>query len=271
MDIQYISEFVKSWAIINGMNLIAALVIFIIGKIIAGWLKRISLKIFDKLKIDITLGKFLSNVVYALIFAFVIIMALGRLGVETNSLVAILGAAGLAVGFALQSSLSNFAAGIMLLFFRPIKVGDYIEAGGTSGTVEEVHIFSTKLKTPDNKIIFVPNGAITSGNIVNYSMEQTRRVDMAFGIGYADDIKKAKDVLYRILSEDDRILKDPAPLIAVSELADSSVNFAVRPWVNKENYWGVYFDTLEKVKLEFDKENISIPFPQTDVHLFKKN
>lgn len=264
-----VMNYLYEWAATYGLNIIGAIIIFIVGKIVAKWARKIVVKLVDRSNVDVTISKFVGNLVYGLGIAFVIIMALSRLGVETTSVIAILGAAGLAVGFALQNSLSNFAAGIMLLFFRPIRVGDFIEAGGAMGVVEEIMVFSTKLKTPDNKIIFIPNGAIASGNIVNYSLEDTRRVDMTFGIGYTDDIKKAKDVILRILSQDDRILKDPAPTVNVSELADSSVNFVVRPWVKKEDYWGVYFDTTEKVKLAFDEEGISIPFPQTDVHLYQ--
>jgi small conductance mechanosensitive channel len=259
---------IYAWAATYGLNIIGAIVILIVGKFVAGWTKSISEKIFAKSKMDETVSKFLGNIIYGLMITFVVIMALSSLGVETTSVVAVLGAAGLAVGFALQNSLSNFAAGVMLLVFRPIRVGDFIEAGGASGIVEEIHIFTTKLKTPDNKIIFIPNSKVAGDNIVNYSLEDNRRVDMTFGIGYSDDITKAKSIIYRILSEDDRILKEPAPQVAVSELADSSVNFVVRPWVKKSDYWGVYFDITEKVKLTFDQEGISIPFPQTDVHLF---
>ncbi len=162
----------------------------------------------------------------------------------------------------------NFVAGIMLLVFRPISVGDFIEAGDASGSVEEIHIFTTKLKTPNNKVIFIPNSKIAGDNIINYSLEEKRCVDMTFGIGYSDDVVKAKSIIYRILSEDEGILRDPAPQAAVSELADSSVNFVVRPWVKEADYWGVYFDITEKVKLTFDNEGISIPFPQMDVYLF---
>jgi small conductance mechanosensitive channel len=202
-----------------------------------------------------------------LALTMVIIAALGRLGVNTSSFVAVIAAAGLAIGFALQGSLANFAAGVMLIFFRPFKVGDYVEAGGVSGTVEEVQIFMTALKTPDNKAVVVPNSSITGGNIVNYSAKPIRRVDLVMGIGYGDDIKRAKQVLEQVVSEDDRVLDDPAPTIAVLELADSSVNFAVRPWVRTPDYWSVYFDLTERIKLEFDARGISIPFPQRDVHL----
>jgi small conductance mechanosensitive channel len=198
---------------------------------------------------------------------FVIVAAIGTLGVQTTSFVAVLGAAGLAVGFALQGSLSNFAAGVMLIVFRPFKAGDYVEAGGTAGSVQEVSIFTTVMKTPDNKKVIIPNSQITGGSITNYSAMETRRVDMVFGIGYGDNIKQAKDTLEQILAADERILKDPAPTIAVSELADSSVNFVVRPWVKTADYWAVYFDLTEKVKLTFDEKGISIPFPQQDVHM----
>ncbi len=261
---------VYQWGVTYGLDVLGAIVILILGRIGASWLKSLSAKIFAKSKVDETVSKFLGNIIYGLAITFVVIMALSKLGVETSSVVAILGAAGLAVGFALQNSLSNFAAGVMLLIFRPIRVGDFIEAGGAAGSVEEIHIFTTKLKTPDNKVIFVPNSKIASDNITNYSLEETRRVDMTFGIGYSDDIEKAKTIIYRILSEDERILKDPAPQVVVSELADSSVNFAVRPWVKKSDYWGVYFDTHEKVKKAFDAEGVSIPFPQTDVHLYQE-
>jgi small conductance mechanosensitive channel len=187
--------------------------------------------------------------------------------VETTSFIAILGAAGLAVGFALQGSLSNFAAGVMLIIFRPFKSGDFIEAGGTIGVVEAIQIFNTVLRTPDNKMVIVPNSNITGGNITNYSAKEDRRIDMVFGIGYDDDLKKAKEILERLISEDSRILKDPAPTVAVSELADSSVNFVVRPWVKTSDYWAVYWDFTEKVKLTFDAEGISIPYPQQDVHM----
>jgi small conductance mechanosensitive channel len=196
-----------------------------------------------------------------------VITALGKLNVPTASFVAVIGAAGLAVGFAMQGSLGNFASGVMLILFRPFRVGDYVEAGGTSGSVEEIQVFATTLKTPDNKKIVVPNAAITAANIVNYSAKPVRRVDMVFGIGYGDDIAKAKQIISDILAKDDRVLRDPEPTIAVCELADSSVNLAVRPWVNTPDYWGVLFDVTEAVKLEFDKQGVSIPFPQQDVHM----
>ena len=258
---------VKDWAGIYGWNIIGALAILIIGRLVTGILTSISRRLMQRAKVDVTLVKFLANLIKALLMTFVIVAAISQLGVETTSFIAILGAAGLAVGFALQGSLGNFASGVMLIIFRPFKVGDYVEAGGQAGSVEEIAIFTTVLKTPDNRRVIVPNGQVTGGSIINYSAMDTRRVDLVFGIGYGDDIKKAKQTLERILSEDNRILKEPAPVVAVLELADSSVNFVVRPWVKTSDYWGVHFDLTEKVKLTFDEMGISIPFPQRDVHL----
>jgi len=221
----------------------------------------------EKREIDVLLASFSSNIIYVALVAFVIIAALGQLGIQTTSFVAIIGAAGLAIGLSLQGSLSNFASGVMIIAFRPFKVGDFIEAGGVAGIVEGIQIFSTQMRTGDNKAVIVPNSNIIGGNITNYSAKDTRRVDLVFGIGYDDDIKKAKDVLTELVNNDERILKDPEPVIAVSELADSSVNFVCRPWVKTADYWGVYFDLTEAVKLRFDKEGISIPYPQQDVHM----
>lgn len=200
---------------------------------------------------------------------FVIVASLDQLGVDTTSLVAILGAAGLAIGLSLQDSLKNFAAGVMLLLFKPFKAGDFVEAGGTSGSIKKIGIFTTTMTTPDNKEIIVPNGNIYGGNITNFSAKETRRVDMVVGIGYDADLLKAKEILKEMVAADERILAEPAPTVAVSELADSSVNFVVRPWVKAADFWGVKFDFTEAVKLRFDQEGISIPFPQMDVHLHK--
>ena len=218
-------------------------------------------------RVDPTLIAFAANMAYTGLISLVVITALGQVGVPTTSFAAIIGASALAIGFALQGALANFASGVMLIAFRPFKAGDSVEAGGVSGTVEEVQVFATRIRTGDNREITVPNGAITSGSIVNYSAKGTRRVDLVFGIGYGDDIAKAKNILTRILEADPRILSDPAPTIGVMELADSSVNFAVRPWVVAADYWPVYFHLLERVKREFDAQGVSIPFPQTDVHL----
>ena len=216
---------------------------------------------------DPILISFTTNMLYAALLAFVIIAALGQLGIQTTSFIAILGAAGLAVGLALQGSLANFAAGVLMIIFRPFKQGDFIEGAGVSGIIEEVHIFNTIMRTGDNKTIIIPNGSLMSGNIVNYSTKPTRRLDLVIGIGYDDDIKKAKQVLEDLMASEERILKDPAPTIGLLELADRSVNFAVRPWVNSADYWGVHFDLLERIKLRFDDEGISIPYPQQDIHL----
>lgn len=201
------------------------------------------------------------------LITFVIISAAAQIGIQTASFVAIIGAAGLAIGFALQGSLSNLAAGVMLMIFKPIKIGDFIEGGGSTGSVESIGIFVTTLVTPDNKVVIVPNSTMTNANITNYTAKDQRRVDLVFGIGYSDDIDKAKNVIQSVLNNDSRVLKDPAPQIVVSELADSSVNFNVRPWVNTKDYWDVYFETNEQIKKQFDEQKISIPFLQRDVHM----
>ena len=225
----------------------------------------------SKSKYDDMLVDFLEAILSAILMLFVIVASLDQLGVDTTSLVAILGAAGLAIGLSLQDSLKNFAAGVMLLVFKPFKAGDFVEAAGTAGSIKKIGIFTTTMNTPDNKEIIVPNGNIYSGNITNYSAKDTRRVDMVVGIGYDADLLKAKQVLQEMIAADDRILAEPAPTVAVSELADSSVNFVVRPWVNAADFWAVKFDFTEQVKLRFDKEGISIPFPQMDVHLHKED
>ena len=258
---------IVEWAITYGPKVIAALAILILGRIAISIITGTLNRIMKKAEVDVTLRRFVVSLTKIALMAFVIIAALSSLGINTTSFVAILGAAGLAVGFALQGSLGNFASGIMLIIFRPFKAGDYVEAGGQSGSVVAVNIFNTVLNTPDNKVVIVPNGNITSNNIVNYSAMETRRIDLVFGIGYNDDIKLAKETLDQIVANDPRILKDPAPTIAVLALADSSVNFAVRPWVKTSDYWAVYFDLTEKVKLTFDEKGISIPFPQQDVHI----
>ena len=201
----------------------------------------------------------------------VVLAAISKLGIQTTGLIAILGAAGLAVGLALQGSLSNFAAGVLIIIFRPFKIGDVIDAGGALGVVEEIGILVTEMKSPDNKKIIVPNSGIMSGNITNITAKDTRRCDMTFGVGYGDDLDKTQNILMEMLKADERVLEDPAPMVVVSELGDSSVNFAVRPWVKKEDYWGVFFDMQKAVKQRFDKEGISIPFPQRDVHLFQES
>jgi small conductance mechanosensitive channel len=222
-----------------------------------------------KANMDETLLKFVGNLTYIALLAFIIIAALSQLGIQTTSFIAVLGAAGLAIGLALQGSLANFAAGFLMILFRPIRVGDYIEGAGVAGTVEEIQIFTTTLATPDNKTVIIPNASLTGDNIVNWTLKGTRRVDMVMGIGYDDDIDKAKQIMADVVTEDERILKDPAPQIAMIELADSSVNFVVRPWVKASDYWGVYMSVTEKIKKAFDANGISIPYPQRDVHLYQ--
>lgn len=262
---EYLDLYIIPW----GINLVFALLIFIIGRIMAKAVVALSGKLLARSRYDDMLVDFVKSILHAVLMLVVIIAALDQLGVDTTSLVAIIGAAGLAIGLSLQGSLQNFAAGVMLFVFRPFKAGDYVEAGGASGVVRAISIFTTTITTPDNKQVIVPNGSVYGGNIVNYSAKDTRRVDMVFGIGYADDLRKAKSILEQMVTDDKRILVDPAPQVAVSELADSSVNFVVRPWVKSEDYWGVMFDFTEAVKLRFDAEGISIPFPQMDVHLSK--
>ncbi len=252
-----------------GLRVLGALVTLVIGIWIAKWLAKTSGKLLDKRSVDPTLTKFATSLLKIALITFVIISAISQVGIETTSFIVIIGAAGLAVGFALQGSLSNFASGVMLIIFKPIKVGDYIEGGGAAGSVETVGIFVTTLVTPDNKVIYIPNSTLTGSNIVNYSVKDTRRVDMVFGISYGDDIDNAKNVIKSVIDNDSRILKDPAPQIVVSELADSSVNFNVRPWVNRADYWGVYSDITEQIKKKFDEQNISIPFPQRDIHMYQ--
>jgi len=264
VDLQgLLTNYIIPW----GINIGMALAIFVIGRWVAGVLTRFAAKLLEKAGTDKMLVGFMSSILNAVLLLFVVIAALDRLGVDTTSFIALIGAAGLAVGLALQGSLQNFASGVLLIIFHPFKVGDFIEAGGTAGVVEQIGIFSTTMKTGDNRIVIVPNGSIYGGNITNNSARDTRRIDMVFGIGYGDDIKKAKETLQSILEADERILKEPAPLIAVGELGASSVNFNVRPWVNTGDYWAVRFDITEKVKLAFDEAGISIPFPQMDVHI----
>lgn len=263
--IQLAQDHVLLWA----LNLLIALLVFLIGRMIAKGISKMVGRLLIHTKLDIILVEFVQSLVNALLLIVVIVAALDQLGVNTTSLIAILGAAGLAIGLALQGSLQNFAAGFMLLLFRPFKSGDFIEAAGTMGVVEKISIFSTIMRTGDNKEVTIPNGAIYSGNIINYSARATRRIDMVFGIGYGDDMKKARDIIAAVLAADDRILADPEPVIAVSELGASSVNFVVRPWVKTDDFWPVKFDLTEKIKQAFDDQGISIPFPQMDVHMHK--
>ena len=247
-------------------NIALAIVIFIVGKWLANTLTDVVVKLLKKSKMDDMLISFVASITKTILLLFVAIAALNKLGIDTTSLIALLGAAGLAVGLALQNSLQNFAAGVMLIVFRPFKAGDFVELAGVAGVVENIGIFSSVLRTGDNRELIIPNGAIYGGIITNYSARSTRRVDMVFGVDYDDDLKVAKELLRAIILADDRVLSDPEPVVAVSELADFSVNFIVRPWVKSADYWPVLWDTTEKVKLEFDAQGLSIPYPQIDIH-----
>jgi small conductance mechanosensitive channel len=253
-----------------GLKVATALIIFYVGKFVIGMVVGAIHKLMQKQQIDKTLETFICNLVRTVLMVVVVIAAIGALGVETTSFIAIFGAAGLAVGLALQGSLSNFASGVLIVLFRPYRVGDFIEAAGIAGSVEQVQILTTILKTGDNKQIIVPNSQIMDSIITNYSANPTRRVDMVIGVSYSDDLDKVRETLQELIAADDRILAEPAATIAVSELADSSVNFVVRPWVNAADYWAVKFDLTEAIKKRFDKDDISFPFPQQDVHLYNE-
>ncbi|MEJ2658929.1 MAG: mechanosensitive ion channel [Desulfobacterales bacterium] len=263
--------FSRIWELLTiyGLKVIAAIVVLIIGRWISKLLTTFTEKVMTKRQVDPTIVSFVGHLVYVALLVFVVLAALGQLGIQTTSFIAVIGAAGLAIGLALQGSLSNFAAGFLMIIFRPFKVGDFIEGAGVAGTVEGIHIFTTQLMTPDHKTVIVPNASLTAGNITNYSTKGTRRVDLVFGIGYGDDIDHAKKIIWEVLNKETRILKDPAPAVMLIELADSSVNFAVRPWVKAADYWGVYSSLTENIKKGFDAEGISIPFPQRDVHIYQ--
>lgn len=250
-----------------GFKVLGALAIWFVGSWIIKKVKRLLIKAMDKFKYDESLEKFISNLIVGVLKILLVVVILGNLGVETTSFAAILAAGGLAVGLALQGSLSNFAGGVLLLIFKPYKIGDFIEAQGEMGTVKEIEIFTTKLNTPDNKEVIIPNGAMSNGNITNYSTEKKRRIDITMGVSYDADIKQTKDVLMKILIDNPKVLKDPAPMILLSELADSSVNYKMRPWTLTEDYWNVYFEVMEASKIELDKAGIEIPYPHSvEIH-----
>ena len=262
-----IDALIETYVIPWGLKIILAVAIFYIGRIVVSVVIKVVKKLMLARAMDAILISFLTSILRLVLLLFVVIAALSQLGIDTTSLVALLGAAGLAIGLSLQGSLSNLASGVMLIIFRPFTKGDFVEAGGATGVIEKINIFTTTMTTPDNKEVIIPNGAILGGNITNFSARPTRRVDMVFGISYDDDIRKTKQVLEDILAADERILKDPAPVVALGALADSSVNFLVRPWVKTEDYWKVFWDTTETVKLRFDAEDITIPYPQMDMHM----
>ncbi len=254
-----------------GPKLIGAIIVWIIGSMVVKAITNAFSKTLDKRQTDESLKPFLKSLVSVLLKTLLVVSVLGMLGVEMTSFIAILGAAGLAVGMALSGTLQNFAGGVIILLFKPFKVGDFIDAQGHKGVVKEIQIFNTILTEPDNKTVIIPNGGLSTGSMVNYSTEPQRRVDWTFGIGYGDNINDAKKVLQELIEKDHRILKTPEPFIAVSELADSSVNFAVRTWVKAEDYWGVYFDMNENVYNAFNKAGLNIPFPQMDLHVHKSD
>jgi small conductance mechanosensitive channel len=261
------TEAIWKLAMTYGPKIVYAIITLIIGLWIVKAITSGFGKVLDKRDVDASLKPFLKSLIGTLLKIMLIITVMTMLGIEMTSFIAILGAAGLAVGMALSGTLQNFAGGVILLILKPFKVGDFVEAQGYAGVIKEIQIFNTIMTTGDNKTIIIPNGGLSNGAMTNFSTQATRRVDMSFGIGYGDDIKKAKEVLATIMAADDRILKDPAVFIAVSELADSYVNFVVRAWVNSADYWGVFFHMQETVKLTFDKEGLSIPFPQRDIHV----
>ncbi|MDG2143045.1 MAG: mechanosensitive ion channel [Planctomycetota bacterium] len=267
IDIEALLATVQENAIDWLINLAIAIAIYVIGKMVVRMIVRTVHKLLTRSGTDEILVNFLGSIASGVMMLFVIIAAIKQLGIDTSSMVALVGAAGLAIGFAMQDSLNNFASGVMLIVFRPFNNGDFVEAGGATGTVEKINIFSTIMKTGDNREIIVPNGAIFGGTITNYSARDTRRVDMVFGIGYDDDLLLAKSILNEIVAGDDRILAEPACAVAINDLGDSCVNFKVRPWVNSADYWDVMSDITEKVKLTFDEKGISIPYPQMDVHV----
>lgn len=261
LAIQYGTEY--------GLKIIGALLIYYIGKMAANALRNLTGKALEHQKVETTLVEFATSAVYYGLMAVVFLAAISNIGIQTTSFMAILGAAGLAVGLALKDTLSNIGSAVVILVFRPFKVGDYINAGGAEGTVDKISLFTTTISPVDNRLIIVPNSAITAGNITNFSTKAVRRVDHTVGIAYDADIKKAKEVMYDVIAKSAHTLADPEPLVAVKELADSSVNFTVRAWVNSPDYWTAYFEIIEEVKYALDEAGISIPFPQMDVHMDK--
>ncbi len=261
---------IYEWISAFGLKFLAALVILIIGRIVVKSIKKFIIKLMTKRNVDPTIINFISSLTYSALWIFVLLAALSQLGIQITSFIAVIGAAGLAIGLALQGSLSNFASGFLIILFKPFKVGDYVEAGGVSGTVSKISIFTTEINSVDNKKIIVSNSQIMNSIITNYTAEKTRRVDMVFCVGYNSDLKKVKDILLGIIKNHELILKDPEPFVRMGKMSDSSLDFTVRVWTKTDDYWSVYFDITEQTKQEFDKNGINIPFPQMDVHLFKK-
>lgn len=265
---------IQEWLITHGtqwgINIVMALAIFVIGRWLANLVTGMIRKAFERGGMDPTLSGFLCKIANILMVAMVIMAALGRLGINTTSFVAILGAAGLAVGLALQGSLGNFASGVMIIFFRPYKVGDFIEAGGTKGIVEEISIFNTNMRTPQNQVVICPNGQITGGTIVNYSVKETRRIDLTMGVSYDDDLKVAKDTIWKVLNSDERVLKDPEAIVGVMNLGESSVDIVVWFWVKSPDFLMTKLDMTERLKVELEAAGCSIPYPQRDMHVYNE-
>ena len=267
MDMDAILQRIYVYLATYWLQVVAAIVIFVLGRWLAKVVSRLVARALTRAKVEPTLTNFIKNLCHISLLTFVIIAALKKLGIPMTEITVVVGAAGLAIGFALQGSLANFAAGIMLIIFKPFKVGDFVELAGKKGTVKEIQIFNTILNSPDNVRVIVPNGQVTGGNIMNYTVNGTRRVDLVVGVSYDDDLKKARQVIEQVLAGENRILADPPTTVAVSELGDSSVNFVVRPWVKAADYWDVYFNITEDVKLALDKNGITIPYPQRDIHM----
>ncbi|WP_421773489.1 mechanosensitive ion channel family protein [Gracilimonas sp.] len=253
-----------------GPKLLAAVATLVIGLWIVKFIVRGAGKVLNRSRVDEALVSFLRSLISMLLKVMVYISALGMLGIEMTSFIAVLGAAGLAIGLALQGSLSNFAGGVLILFFKPFKVGDFIERGNESGTVEKIDILHTHLQTPNNQLVVIPNGQLANSPVTNYTAKETRRAVFPVGIGYGSDVKKAREVILRVLNEDERILQDPAPIVVLTNLGDSSLDLSARAWTKTENYWGFFWDNLEKIKEELDKEGIEIPFPQRDIHVIQE-
>lgn len=270
INIDKIIETLTLWVTTYSIKILAAILIFLIGKWLSRKIAKLLSKLLERNNVDVTLISFMESIVYYALLIMVLIAAAGQLGINTTSFLTVVGAAGLAIGLALKDSLSNFASGVMLIMFKPYRVGDFVSVGGVSGTVKSIDIFNTIIHSGDNQKFIVPNAKITTDVITNVTANDTRRIDLVIGIGYDDDIDKAKKTLKDIIKSEKRVLEAPATTIAVSELADSSVNFVVRPWVKTSDYWNVYFDLTEKIKVTFDKEGISIPYPQQDVHHFSE-
>ncbi len=271
MNLETIKETVTEYITTYGLQVVAAIVIFVVGRWAAKIISNIIGRIMTKSKVDQTLVDFAENFSYVALMVAVVIAALDKLGVDTASFAVIIGAAGLAIAFALKGTLGNFASGIMLIVFKPFKCGDFIKVAGQAGAVQSIQMFNTILHSPDNVKIIVPNSQVTDGNIVNYTANNARRIDLTIGVSYGDDLKKTKQILNTILTEEKRVLAEPASTVAVAELADSSVNFVVRPWVKTADYWDVKFALTEKIKNTLDENQISIPFPQRDIHMIKQD